>query len=209
MPTRRRRVQDKWKMKKWYTINSPPYFGGINIGLTPASDPEGVLGRTVEVTLYDITGDPSQMTMKLYFQVTKMKGNEADTIFKGHEYSNEYLKSLVRRRSTRIDSRPKVTTKDGYTLRVSVVIFSVMRAKDAQKTSLRKVINQIVEKKSKDLDFEQFVQEAVLGKIASDIYNLAKKIIPIRHIGVRKSKVIACPSEEVEKETVAIEAEAQ
>ena len=195
-------------MKNWYTIKSPPYFGGIDIGTTPSKDSEKVLGRTIEVTLYDITGDPSQMHMKLNFQVTKLKDNEAETIFKGHEYSNDYLKSLVRRRSTRIDSRPKVTTKDGYTLRVSVVVFSVIRIRDSQKTALRKIIDQIVEEKSKDLNFDQFVQEAVLGKIASDIYNVAKKIIPIRHIGVRKSKLLAYPREESEKEAVAIEVEA-
>jgi len=30
----------------------------------------------------------------------------------------------------------------------------------------------------------------VLGKIASDIYNEAKKIAPLRHVGVRKSKLL-------------------
>jgi ribosomal protein S3AE len=30
----------------------------------------------------------------------------------------------------------------------------------------------------------------VLGKIASDIYNEAKKIAPLRHVGIRKSKVV-------------------
>jgi len=37
---------------------------------------------------------------------------------------------------------------------------------------------------------DQFAQEIVLGKIASDIYNEAKKIAPLRHVGIRGSKVI-------------------
>jgi len=37
---------------------------------------------------------------------------------------------------------------------------------------------------------DQFVQEMVLGKIASDIYNEARKIVPLRHVGVRKSKLL-------------------
>jgi ribosomal protein S3AE len=49
----------------------------------------------------------------------------------------------------------------------------------------------IVEEKSfKALTMDQFVQEMVLGKIASDIYNEAKKIVPLRHVGVRKSKLL-------------------
>jgi len=195
-------------MKNWYTINSPPYFGGVNIGSTPAGDPEKVIGRVIECTLYDITGDPSQQHLKMLFQVINVKGDEAETIFKGHEYSQDYLKSLVRRRSTRIDSRPKSTTKDGYTLRISVVVFSVMRVRNSQKIALRKTISQIVEDKAKSLNFDQFVQETVLGKIASDIYNEAKKIIPIRHIGIRKSKLIAYPGEKEEKKPAELEVEA-
>jgi ribosomal protein S3AE len=37
---------------------------------------------------------------------------------------------------------------------------------------------------------DQFVQEMVLGKIASDIYNEARKVVPLRHVGVRKSKLL-------------------
>jgi small subunit ribosomal protein S3Ae len=152
-----------------------------------------MIGRVVEVTLYDITGDVSQQHLKMYFQVVGLKGDEAETIFKGHEYSQDFLKSLVRRRSTRVDGLLKVTTKDGYTLRVSVVVFSVTRINNAQKTTLRKIIDRIVEGKGKSLNFDQFVQESVLGKIASDIYNESEKIVPIRHIGVRKSRLIAYP----------------
>jgi ribosomal protein S3AE len=36
----------------------------------------------------------------------------------------------------------------------------------------------------------------VLGKIASDIYNEAKKIAPLRHVGVKKSK-LANPLEQL------------
>lgn len=193
MPPRHKKVQDRWKAKEWYTINSPAYFGGVNLGSAPSDNPDKMIGRVVEASLYDVTGDPSQQHLKMYFQVVSLKGDEAETIFKGHEYSQDYLKSLVKRRSTRIDSRPKVTTKDNYTLRVSVVIFSLTRTRNAQKIVLRNIVTKIVEEKAKALNFDQFVQEAVLGKIGSDIYNEAKKIIPIRHIGIRKTKLISQP----------------
>jgi small subunit ribosomal protein S3Ae len=193
-------------MKNWYVINAPPYFGGATIGSTPCDDPERVIGRVIEVTLYDITGDVSQQHLKMYFQVVGLKGDEATTIFKGHEYSQDFLKSLVRRRSTRVDGILKVTTKDGYTLRVSVVVFSVTRINNAQKTVLRKIIDRIVEDKAQNLTFDQFVQESVLGKIASDIYNEAEKIIPIRHIGVRKSRLLTYPESQETKVEVEVSA---
>jgi small subunit ribosomal protein S3Ae len=52
-----------------------------------------------------------------------------------------------------------------------------------------------VEERGKTLTFDQFVQEIVLGKIASDVYNEAKKVTPMRHLGVRKSKLVSQPGQ--------------
>ena len=43
------------------------------------------------------------------------------------------------------------------------------------------------------MNFEGFVQELVLQKVASDVYNEAKKVTHLRHVGVRKSKLISKP----------------
>ena len=207
MSKRARKVQDKWKMKEWYNIISPPYFGGALVGSSPCSEPNKVMGRIIETTLYDITGDFNQQYMKLYFQVTGIKGSDAETIFKGHEYSRDYLRSLVRRGSTRIDSIMNVTTKDGYKLRVSVVALSVSRVRTSQIIVMRGVIRKILDEKAKGLNFDQFAQEAILGKIASDIYNEARKFAPLRHVGVRKSKLISAPASKI-LEPVEVEAKA-
>jgi len=188
-----RRVRDKWRAKNWYSVYSPSYFGGVEIGSTPSKPDEGVVGRMVETTLHEITGDFSQQYLKLHFQITETKANKADTIFKGHEYSRDYLRSLVRRGSTRIDGEFVVTTNDGYRLRVAIVAFTAMRVKKSQQDGIRAVMARIAEDKAKDLTFDQYVHEAVLGKIASDIYNDAKKIAPLRHVGVRKSKLLLAP----------------
>jgi small subunit ribosomal protein S3Ae len=193
LPPRGRRVQDKWRMKEWYNIVSPAYFGGVNLGTTPGTNADNLLGRIVETTLFDITGDFAQQYLKLYFKVINLAGTEAQTIFNGHEYSRDYLRSLVRRGSTRVDAILQVKTPDDYTLRISVVILPVSRLNAGQIGSLRKIVRDIVGEKAKTLAFDQFVQEAVLGKIASDIYNVAKKITPLRHVGVRKSKLLAHP----------------
>lgn len=197
------RVRDKWKMKSWVRVVSPSYFGETDIGLSPSDEPAKMTGRVIESTLYDITGDLSQQYLKLYFQVTGVKGSKAETVFKGHEYSRDYLRSLVRRGSTRIDVFENVSTGDGYTLRVSVTVFTVARIKASQEDLFRAIIRGVLAEKAKSLTFDQFVQEAVLGKIASDVYNKARKISPIRHVGVRKSKLVSMPKESKEKTEVA------
>ncbi len=193
MSSRRRRVRDKWRSKKWYTVVTPEYFGNVELGVVPADEPEKMIGRVIEATLYDITEDFAHQYLKLYFQVVDVEGRIAKTIFKGHEYSRDYLRSLVRRRTTRVDGIFTITTKDGYRLRVSACAFTPHRIKTSQERAIRAAMREVIEKKANDLNFKEFVQEAVLGKIASDIYNEAKKIAPLRHVGIRKTRLLSKP----------------
>ncbi len=194
MSKRRGRIKDKWRDKKWYTIISPPYFGGVELGAVPADDPDKLVGRIVDGTLYDITNDFAHQYLKMYFRVEEVEGKVARTIFKGHEYSRDYLRSLVRRRTTRVDGIFNVTTKDSYGLTLAVSVFTLSRVKTSQEHEIRAIMSKIVKEKATSLTFDQFVQELVLGKIASDIYNESKKISPLRHVGVRKSKLSLQPS---------------
>jgi small subunit ribosomal protein S3Ae len=192
--SRKRRVRDKWRGKQWYTIIAPPYFGEVELGTIPSDNAKKVVGRVVDSTLYDITEDFSHQHYKMYFQITEVENRTGKTIFKGHEYSRDFLRSLVRRRTTRIDGCIDVTTSDGYKLRLAVCAFTLQRIKTSQEKSIRTVMKQVITEKASVLTFDQFVQEAVLGKLASDAYNVAKKIAPLRHMGIRKSKLIYQPS---------------
>lgn len=194
MSSKKKRVRDKWRGKKWYAIVSPSYFGETELGAVPSDDPEKLVGRTVDATLYDLTNDFAHQYLKMYFQITGVEGKTARTIFKGHEYSHDYLRSLVRRRTTRVDTVLGVTTKDGYRLRVGVCAFSLIRIKTSQEKAIRSIMMRIVQEKAGALTFDQFVQEIVLQKIASDVYNEAKKIAPLRHVGIRKSKLVLQPT---------------
>ncbi len=191
---KRKRVRDKWRGKDWYVIVSPAYFGGVELGAVPSADLEKLVGRTVDATLYDLTNDFAHQYLKMFFQVTDVEGKTARTIFKGHEYSRDYLRSLVRRRTTRVDAILSVTTKDDYRLRLGVCAFTLVRIKTSQEKAIRDVMRKIVQEKASALTFDQFVQEVVLQKIASDIYNEAKKIAPLRHVGIRKSKLTFQPT---------------
>ena len=174
-------------------IIAPSFFGNVELGSVPAEEQDQLIGRVVEATLYDITQDFSHMYLKMYFQVNEIEGKTAKTLFKGHEYSRDYLRSLVRRRTTKVDGLFNLTTKNGYKLRIAVSALTLSRIKTSQEKTIRKIMEKTIKEKSAALTLDQFVQEMVLGKIASDIYNEAKKVAPIRHVGIRKSKLLAQP----------------
>jgi len=188
-----RKVRDKWRLKEWYDVYSPPYFGENVVASIPCEVPSAVIGRVVETTLYDITNDFAHQSIKLYFLVVNAKDHKAETILKSHEYATDYLRSLVRRGSTRLDGIFNATTKDQFSTRISIVAFTRDRINASQEHGVRKVMRQIVDEKANSLNYDQLSQEAVLGKLGSDIYNLSKKIAPLRHVGVRKSKLVSIP----------------
>ena len=198
MSASKKRVKDKWRSKDWYSIVSPSYFGGSELGSVPADDSSKLIGRVVDSTLYDLTNDFAHQYLKMFFQVSEVEGKTARTFFKGHEYSRDYLRSLVRRRTTRVDIIDNITTKDGYQMRLAVSAFTIARIRTTQEHTVRAMMKKIVEGKAKELTFDQYIQEVVLGKIASDIYNEAKKITPLRHVGIRKSKLVAQPGQMVQ-----------
>jgi small subunit ribosomal protein S3Ae len=194
MSSRATKVRDKWREKSWYMVVAPSSFGNIDVGETPAGSVKQLMGRKVETTLYNISGDFNQIHIKLFFQIDDIKGNKAYTHFAGHDFTRDYLRSLVRRGSSRIDGIFDVTTKDGNKIRVCAIAFPMRRAKTTQQSAIRHIMQEIVTKRASELAVDAFIQECVLGKIGSDIYNRAKTVFPLRKCEIRKSTLLAAPS---------------
>src|SRR5689334_20841761 len=92
-----RRTKDKWKAKNWYKVTAPASFNGAMLAETLSDEAEKVTGRTVEVTLNELTGDMKQMHVKLDFQVTEVVDLNARTKFVGHTMTSDYIRRLTRR----------------------------------------------------------------------------------------------------------------
>jgi small subunit ribosomal protein S3Ae len=209
MPRRRRRIKDKWKLKTWITVYSPPYLGNRPIAHIPVTNPENAIGRVVETTLYDLTGEVQLITTKLFFQIYSIENSVAKTILKGHEYAREYLKSLIRRGSSLVDFIKDYTTIDGIKVRVYTIAFTQRRINSSRKHAIRLAADKVISERASKLNYEQFMQEVIFGKLGADILAEAKKVARLRHLGVRKTKLAVKLEdyikikEEVKKEALA------
>ncbi|EZQ03885.1 MULTISPECIES: 30S ribosomal protein S3ae [Acidianus] len=186
-------VRDKWKLKKWYSILAPKVFGEVSLGSTPAYTPVQALGRKVETTLYDLTGDFSMVYVHLYFKIVANDADRLVTVFNGHELSRDYIRSLVRRKSSKINSITEVTTKDGYSIRLKALALSTYRIHREQRTAIRKIMDDIIRKSSESKTFDELIQDIVFGKLSNDIFNEVKKIAPLRKVEIEKSKLLSLP----------------
>jgi small subunit ribosomal protein S3Ae len=189
-----RAVRDKWRRKEWYDIILPRYFGETKVGETPSDDSDKVMGRVFETTLASITGDFSQEYIKMYFQVNEIEDHTARTVFKGHEYLRDYLRSLVQRRSTKVDGFFTVNTIDDHKVKIVVTAMTTTRIQTSKEYDIRKIMEEVVKEKAETLSYDQLAHEMVLGKLASDVYNQARKVTALRHVGVRKSELLSLPN---------------
>ncbi len=205
---RARPAGDTWRQKKWYTVVAPPVFGEAPLGTTPADDPDKLIGRVMEVTLFDITGDFAHVHIKLYFQIYKVEGDTAYTRFKGHELLRDYIRSLTRRKSSKITGIFDVWTKDGYGLRVTAMVFTRYRCKTSQKKLIRKRMKEIIEKRAAESTLDEFIQAMVYsdqeGSLAQQIDEAARKIYAIRKVEIAKSKLLWVPGPEGPQKAVIV-----
>ncbi len=193
-----RKIKDKWKEKKWVTVLAPDAFNNIPIGYIPITSDETAKGRVLEVTLFEILkGDPSQHQYKLFFQVDKVNQEKATTIFKRYEYAKEFLRSLIRRGSSRINFILDAKTKDGYIFRIKMLALSHRELNTSRKRALRLIAKDVLEKTVRNMTLDQFVQASCYGKINSDIMAASKKVIHLRHVGLEKVKLVRTAEAEI------------
>ena len=203
MARRKGRIKDKWREKRWITVNAPDSFNNVPIAYVPITDDENASGRVIEITLFDILkGDPSQHQYKLYFQLHKVDGEIATTIFKRFEYSKEFLRSLVRRGSSKINFIIDIKTKDGYVFRVKVLALTHRPLNTSRQHALRIIARDVINKTVPEMTIDQFVQATCYSKINSDIMAAFKRVIKVRHVGLEKVKLIRT----ADKETKLLEA---
>ena len=186
-----RKVKDKWKAKEWYKIHAPRMFNEAEIGETPSADPEFVLGRTVEVTVQDLTGDFSKMHIKLRFKVVSVDGSDAKTAFIGHDLTSDYVRRLTRRRKTKTDHVVDIVTKDGFTYRIKTMSIAERRIQSSQEDGMRRIIGETLVQIGQEKTLSEIVKDIVSGDLAKNLARACRVVIPIKRVEIRKSEVLA------------------
>jgi small subunit ribosomal protein S3Ae len=183
-----RRVEG-WKAKSWFKVHVPDNLGKAYIGDTIANDAESVVGRIMTATLGEIVNDYAKQHVKMSFKIATVTGDSAYTEFVGHEVTRDYLRSLVKRRSSRIDTIVPVTTKDNKKVRLTICTYTFARANLSQEHAIRNAIVKAVAVQAQAWDLTTLLNGIVSGEISRDLFKAVKTIYPTRRVEVIKSKV--------------------
>jgi small subunit ribosomal protein S3Ae len=204
-----RSVSRQRQEKRWYTILAPEQFDRAEIGETVAKDVDMVYGRTIQTTLGEIVDDQGEDNTKLTFRITDVGSDAAYTEFLEHELTRDYLRSLVRRGSSKVEAFVTVLTTDDYRLQIQPVAYTTKRADHSQEKAIRDTMVRIVEEAAAERTFEQLVDSIVEGRLSGAIYNEASEIYPLRRVEIAKTTREASPEEVAEEEETSVDVDAE
>lgn len=184
------RKLEGWKAKSWFKVYAPEFLGKQFIGEIVSSDAGNIPGRVLTVSLGELIQDYSKQNVRASFKVDEVAGDAAYTSFVGHEMAKEFIRAMMKHRSTRIDSTITVTPLGAdRDVQVTITGFTISHARLAQAQEIRAAMVKVVEDFAKEADFGTFVNAMVKGEISKKMFEVCKPIFPVRRLEVIKSEV--------------------
>ncbi len=188
-----KKMKDKWRAKQWYTIRAPEMFDNKEISETLGDDPNKILGRIVEVTAQDLTGDYSKMHIKLQFKIDRIHTDSAYTSFIGHDMTSDYIRRLTKRRRSKTDGVFDVETKDKYLVRLKPLAVADKRIQGSQQSAIRKIMGETIRTEVRRMTLANLVRSILSAELNKKIVKACKPIYPLKKIEIRKSEILRAP----------------
>lgn len=188
MAKQKRATKQIVKKKKWVAIVTPKVLGEKPIGESYLTEPESAIGRTVKVSLMQITGDMKTQNCAVKFQITDYKENKLNTRLIGYEYLAASIKRLVRRRMSKVDDSLVILTKDGKKIRLKPLLLTRGKVSKSIEFRLRATLKKELIEYVRKIPYEELFISVFKNRVQYDMKNKLTPIYPIRSILIRVLK---------------------
>jgi small subunit ribosomal protein S3Ae len=195
-----RTVKDKWRSKRTYKVRAPGLFQHADLGETVATEPEQLIGRTLETTFPELSGiqDAGKAHVKLRFRIERVAGDGvAETRFIGHDLTSDYVRRLARRKRSKVDVSIVVTTKDGVQIVVKPVAVGEQRLQTRLRAELRHKMVEVLNEEAANHTAVEFVRGMLQGELSKALAHGVKTLYPLKKIEIRRSEVLGAIADEV------------
>lgn len=169
---------------------------------------DALKGRILEASLADLNKDDEQAFRKFKLRIEEVQGKTCLTNFYGMDFTQDKLRSLVRKWQTLIESHQDVRTSEGYLLRIFVIGFTRRRlnqvkkttyAKSSQVRAIRQKMFDIVSRECSSCDLKELVAKLVPEVMGREIEKACQGIYPLKDVYVRKVKVLKAPKHDINR----------
>jgi small subunit ribosomal protein S3Ae len=162
---------------------------------------DALLGRKISLPVADLANKGDEFR-KFSLRVDDVQGVQCLTSFAGMDFTQDKIRSLIRKRQGMVEINHDVKTTDGYVLRVFVVGFTKRQRFQKKATSyaqrahiekLRRRTIQIIQKEVSTSDVTKLVTKLASEVIGRQVERLSQSIYPLQNVLTYKVKVIRAP----------------
>lgn len=185
-----KKTPKKFKKKKWFEIISPEIFGKKVIGKTLSEKPANIKGRTVKITLDNLTENKRLRYQTIIFKIEKIEKEKAYTEIVGHKADTGFINRLARRKKSKVDAIIDVTFKDKKKARITLNCLCEKKEDRKKEKEIRRIMLEEIPKQTKPRYFDSYLKELLTENKIKQLEKKCSKIAKIRRIEVVKSKLL-------------------
>ena len=174
----------KKKKKKSYLLIAKE-FDNVEIGETLASEDNFVIGRTIEVSLAQLTNDPKMQNVKVKFKVKEIKEGKGYVELDNYSMVPTYIRRIVRPGREKIEDSFELKTKDDVKIRVKPLLITKAETQNSVLSSLIKKTRELLNDYCKKNDYNQFLFGLISHNIHKELRDSLKKIYPLSVVEIR------------------------
>lgn len=178
----------KKKKKKWISILASKEFNNVELGETFVDENEKVIGKVVCANMMNLVRDAKKQNIQLYFIVTDIKDNIANTDMYGYEMVNAFIKRFSKKAKERIDNSFDCVSQNNVKFKIKPILMTKGVAHKSVATSLRKKSEELISGYAKQTPFTEIMKSVMLGNIQKDLKTELKKIYPLNSCIIKSLK---------------------
>jgi small subunit ribosomal protein S3Ae len=181
----------KKKKKKWISIAASREFNNTELGETFVEETENVVGKVVCANMMNLVRDAKKQNIQLYFIVTHVKDNIANTELYGYEMVNAFIKRFSKKAKERIDNSFGCVSKDNVQFKIKPILMTKGVAHKSVAISLRKKSEELIRSYAKQITFAEIMKSVIMGNMQKDLKTELKKIYPLNSCMIKSMKKIS------------------
>ena len=180
----------KIKKKIWCKIVAPKSFGSKEIGESYVTKAEDTLNRNMTISLRELTCSMRDQNVKVKLLLSELDGQQIKTKTVGYGVVANFVKKLVRKRTSRLDDVYILRTKDGQAVQLKTLIVTYNRINRSMGLVLRSKLKAMITEELVKGNFDEFVSKVVGIKIQSAAKRAINKMYPVKEVLIRGMELV-------------------
>lgn len=174
------------KKKRWFKLVASKVFKEMVIGETVAENETDMIGRTVALSLMNLTRDMRKQNITVTFEVAEAKDKKGHCTVKSYKMIPSGIKRKVRRGKSLVIDSIVLKTKDDKFARIKPMIITNNVCHSPIKKDIRKSVRAYLKEYFNNTEFEDIVGDIVANRFGKKVKETIARIYPIRAVEVKE-----------------------